>query len=167
MKKIVLIIAAAALVPMIASAQGTVNFSTTNPGAHRILQEDGTTAAPAGIAVELLWSPDGVVAYTNIASQVVTVNGFITTPNTATTPSGGGTMWFEVVATGDIGGTPYIGSTGPFQNATANPAGDPPPTPPNLTGWDAPIILTVVPEPTTFALAGLGAAALLIFRRRD
>lgn len=29
------------------------------------------------------------------------------------------------------------------------------------------ISLAVVPEPTTFALAGLGAAALLIFRRRD
>ena len=27
--------------------------------------------------------------------------------------------------------------------------------------------LTIVPEPTTFALAGLGAAALLIFRRRQ
>ena len=27
--------------------------------------------------------------------------------------------------------------------------------------------VVVVPEPTTFALAGLGAAALLIFRRRD
>jgi hypothetical protein len=28
-------------------------------------------------------------------------------------------------------------------------------------------VLAVIPEPTTFALAGLGAAALLIFRRRD
>jgi hypothetical protein len=28
-------------------------------------------------------------------------------------------------------------------------------------------LAVVVPEPTTFALAGLGAAALLIFRRRD
>ena len=29
------------------------------------------------------------------------------------------------------------------------------------------ITLNLIPEPTTFALAGLGAAALLIFRRRD
>jgi hypothetical protein len=29
------------------------------------------------------------------------------------------------------------------------------------------VVEAVVPEPTTFALAGLGAAALLIFRRRD
>ncbi len=28
-------------------------------------------------------------------------------------------------------------------------------------------VSTVIPEPSTFALAGLGAAALLIFRRRD
>jgi len=36
---------------------------------------------------------------------------------------------------------------------------------PDLTGMPS-IVLTAVPEPSTFALAGLGAAALLIFRRR-
>lgn len=35
------------------------------------------------------------------------------------------------------------------------------------TTWKAgPIVVSVVPEPSTMALAGLGAAALLIFRRR-
>jgi len=38
-------------------------------------------------------------------------------------------------------------------------------TPPNLTGMQS-FNLYFVPEPSTFALAGLGAAALLIFRRR-
>ena len=40
--------------------------------------------------------------------------------------------------------------------------------PPETTGWQSFNIYstTVVPEPSTFALAGLGAAALLIFRRR-
>jgi hypothetical protein len=38
-------------------------------------------------------------------------------------------------------------------------------TPPNLVGLQS-FNLYVVPEPSTFALAGLGAAALLIFRRR-
>jgi len=33
-------------------------------------------------------------------------------------------------------------------------------------GNEAPILVGVVPEPATFALAGLGAAAMLIFRRR-
>lgn len=38
----------------------------------------------------------------------------------------------------------------------------------NSTWQDVPIVvaLAVVPEPATFALAGLGAAAMLIFRRR-
>lgn len=38
-------------------------------------------------------------------------------------------------------------------------------TPPNLVGLQS-FNLTIVPEPSTFALAGLGAAALLLFRRR-
>jgi hypothetical protein len=40
--------------------------------------------------------------------------------------------------------------------------------PPNLTPLNTKgLQLVVVPEPSTFALAGLGAAALLIFRRRQ
>ncbi len=35
------------------------------------------------------------------------------------------------------------------------------------TTWAGPIVVTIIiPEPSTFALGGLGAAALLIFRRR-
>jgi len=40
------------------------------------------------------------------------------------------------------------------------------PAGPNSTWADAPIVVSLVPEPSTFALAGLGAAALMIFRRR-
>ena len=58
-----------------------------------------------------------------------------------------------------------------FVNPTANYTIPPPntPTPPFLTGWNSEgqdLIMTTVPEPTTFALAGLGAAALMVFRRR-
>lgn len=39
-------------------------------------------------------------------------------------------------------------------------------TPPNWVGQSFSLTSTVVPEPTSMALAGIGAASLLIFRRR-
>jgi len=39
-------------------------------------------------------------------------------------------------------------------------------TPPNMSGQSFNLYIQSIPEPSTFALAGLGAAALLIFRRR-
>jgi len=55
-----------------------------------------------------------------------------------------------------------------FPQATANYNAVPPPVPAPL-GWGAvsqDLVLMPIPEPSTFALVGLGAAALLIFRRR-
>jgi hypothetical protein len=53
-----------------------------------------------------------------------------------------------------------------FVNPTANYTAVPAPIPADLTGFTTDLVMTTVPEPTTLALAGLGAAALLIFRRR-
>jgi hypothetical protein len=56
-----------------------------------------------------------------------------------------------------------------FNTVFSNPLGDlralPPATPTDLTGMPA-IVLVPVPEPSIFALAGFGAAAMLIFRRQ-
>lgn len=49
--------------------------------------------------------------------------------------------------------------------ATGNPISEPPTTPVSLDAMPA-IVLSPVPEPGVFALAGLGLASLLIFRRR-
>ena len=70
---------------------------------------------------------------------------------------------FNTLSAAELAGVPvYDGSVnGIFSNPTAvSPA-----PAPAMTGNPA-IVLAVVPEPGTFALLGLGASALLIFRRR-
>jgi hypothetical protein len=100
-------------------------------------------------------------AGTFFSSTIATVAGV---------PSGSGTFkveaWLgtegtyaEAVANGRAAGSLV------FQNPVGNPNASPPDVPPDLTGMGA-VVLTAIPEPSTFALAGLGAAALLIFRRR-
>lgn len=58
-------------------------------------------------------------------------------------------------------GGDFVGKTLPF----SNPVAQLPNAPPDFVAMPA-LVLSAVPEPSTFALAGLGAAALLIFRRR-
>jgi len=69
-------------------------------------------------------------------------------------------------AAAGAGGASFLGQSVEFVNGVGNP--NPPPTAPaGMTGWDGSLILvSPVPEPTTIALGGLGAAALLLFRRR-
>jgi len=67
------------------------------------------------------------------------------------------------------GGTEYSGISGVALNVVAAPSGGPygGVWGPASSGYIQGMTLTgQVPEPTTFALAGLGAAALVIFRRR-
>lgn len=65
-----------------------------------------------------------------------------------------------------------VGNTvNPWLNGTGNPNSIPPGTPTDMllsaSGFNGLVLApVVVPEPTTFALAGLGLASLLIFRRR-
>ena len=68
-----------------------------------------------------------------------------------------------------LAGTAFAGASSVFTTATADPIGPPPGTPVNLNKSFVGVSLAplVVPEPTSFALAGLGLAALLVFRRRS
>jgi hypothetical protein len=105
---------------------------------------------------------------------------------TITTPSGSGTATFEVVSwlgtatTWAAALTPGSGTTYATQGANlveftakiANPTSVPPGIPSSINSgsgqWNGNLLLTptTVPEPSTIALGGLGAAALLLFRRR-
>lgn len=62
----------------------------------------------------------------------------------------------------------FVGVSGKFTTATGNPNALPVPGSPVSIQSVIPAGMTLapVPEPSTLALAGLGAAALLIFRRR-
>ncbi len=69
------------------------------------------------------------------------------------------------------GGSTYFGSANVFAYTTGNPNTLPQPTSPGLITTASPgaftgLTLNPIPEPTTIALGGLGAASLLLFRRR-
>lgn len=86
------------------------------------------------------------------------------TGNSYAIPGSTSTAFFRIEA--------WMGTATSFANATikgqssvfANPVAVSPNTPPDFVNM--PAVIIAVPEPSTFALAGLGAAALLIFRRR-
>lgn len=74
---------------------------------------------------------------------------------------GSQTSYAAAVAHGDPAGQTIV-----FNNPLGG-VGSPPAPTPQLSGMPGLTLSTsVIPEPSTFALAGLGAAALLIFRRR-
>lgn len=68
-----------------------------------------------------------------------------------------GTIYVQQKIVGPDG----AGATGSVFEVALATGGSPVPTIPSEA-----LVVTIVPEPTSFALAGLGAAALMIFRRR-
>jgi len=165
MKKLVLTAIAVAVLPTLLLAQGTITFGSAT--ANQYVQYENLVKAE-GAQAQLWWSPDNILAYTQIATAVTGTGaaaGYIAPSVLATTPAataGGAVAWFRVAAVEGL----YAGSTNPFQVTTGNPTAQPPTTPGSLDGWTSPITMTAVPEPGIIALAGLGMASLLIFRRR-
>jgi len=116
--------------------------------------------------IEAQTSLIGAVAYNS--GSVVTVE------NTA---ASGGTTSMIAIAWSDLYGTnPYLAaaagapvgwSTVYTYNYAPGPNPGPPGTPPNMNGLFKFGVQTDIPEPTTFALAGLSMAAMLIRRRKQ
>jgi len=72
-------------------------------------------------------------------------------------------VFYGITANGKYAGFSSVGTITPAASGTGAPApGVFGSNPGQISSW----VLTPVPEPTTLALGGLGAAALLLFRRR-
>jgi hypothetical protein len=180
MKKIILATIMAAVIPMMVVAQGQVNFGTTTAN-HRVVDES-LTPVGAGFMAALYGGVDGslegALVQLGAAHQVSAGTGFILAGGTRLVPGvaegnpaslqvrawDGGFATYELAF---ADGTGSLGKTAVFSNPTGGPATSPPSTPAFLSGWTSQLVVTAVPEPSTFALAGLGLAGLLIFRRRN
>lgn len=182
MKKLILATLMAGLIPMIASAQGTVNFASGTANQIVVTAVGPNVPVGAGYSAALYWgalgSLEGALIQLGGTTGVFAGSGFIAggtrTTGVATAEGAQGTFqvraWnggfanYEAALLGPNG--TMVGKSALFNNGTGAPNGSPPTTPAALSGWTAPVLVTPVPEPSTIALAGLGLASLLVIRRR-
>jgi hypothetical protein len=182
MKKIVVTVLACAL-SLAAFAQGTVNFINVNSSpalnAPIFLSNGSTRLAGAGFMAELLagasagsLSPVASAPFQSGGGAGYFAGGTQIIPGVV----GGGTAFIQIRAWSTAAGATYAaavasglgdawGASSVFSVVTGNPSATPPGTPAILVGLQS-FNLNPIPEPSTFALAGLGIASLLLFRRR-
>jgi len=178
MKKLIATTLATSLVGLAAFGQGAINFANFVGAPANInapfLESDGVTKVPtAGYQVSLLVGTTatlslvdtvGLAAPGYIGSKVETLAGIAAGTPIFYALEIWNTTAGSSFATAKASGIPN--AWGEFISPTASASPTAAPNPPGpLTGLTS-ITLNGVPEPSTFALAGLGAAALLIFRRR-
>jgi hypothetical protein len=175
MKKL-LFVAACALAVVNAAAQGTVNFSNLGVGLNQpIYDTDDTTKIGTGYSIGL-WAGADAGSLAPVAGATVAsgANGLFFGGTKAIAGQAGGTRPFLEVRVWDSAATSYdaaiaggqkYGTSGAFQIGAplGDPAAQPPTTPATLVGLPR---ITLVPEPSTIALGVLGAAALLLRRRK-
>jgi len=101
----------------------------------------GSTAGNQATFQIRVWNNQGGTITTWAAAEAAWLNGLGTEPAGVS----------QLVNSGSLGGTDSTGS---------------PVITPISSGWTSFQLTATVPEPTTLTLAGLGAAAMLIFRRR-
>ena len=186
MKKLTATMLASALVGLSAYAQGTISFVNLNGGglnAPDTLSDGTTKLSGTGYMAALM------VGTTDANMTQVAQTGFLTgggagyfNGGTVTVAgiAGGAAVSVQVdiwnTAAGASFGAAQTAGLGGTADAYAQSAilhlnlGDPSATPPGLpaalTGLSSLKLNPAVPEPSSLALAGLGAAALLVFRRR-
>jgi len=147
-----------------------------------------TGAGPGQVAIQIYAAPDSVAhgSFSAIMAGTLLFNGFNTAsglatqqgnvaPNAVVLPTqagydGSALVDFLAVGSVTVNGVPY--SSGVTGEGAVTPTSASSVSTGTLPiaiwggGGIASMVLTPVPEPTTIALGGLGAAALLFFRRR-
>lgn len=186
MKKLLLTVALVA-VASVSFGQGTIQFVNGTLTKVKLAGATSTVDVPTTTAINygIFWgtASDNLALVPTLGASSTTAAGIIAGGASATFAIPGAaelsTVWLQVKgwdasfgsdwATAKTGGT-WFGETAVRQVTLAGALG------PGTVIWQTatgtnpnrftPLTLTPVPEPSTFALAGLGAAALLIFRRR-
>lgn len=176
MKKILLMAALMACVG--AMAQGTFTFKNNVAGSFTapVSNADGTRLAGNSFYAQLYANIGG--SFTPVGSPTpFLANGFVN-GGTVTVPANaivGGQVTLQMRAweatTAGVAGTyeaaagagKKFGQSATFTAAPGNPLSDPPGTPANLVGLTS---FSLIPEPSTIALGLIGAAALLLRRRK-
>ena len=154
--------------PLFSSASGTLNYSSlsgflaANPGWLGAWGPNGGTASnPALIAMNNGVISGGTYTINNIGDGadaeyfLISWTGAFTTADAAIAAFNGRQAMF--------------GESAVFTTVTGNPlrSGGGPGTPVNLkTTFTGMVLAPLIPEPSSFALAGVGLAALLVFRHR-
>lgn len=176
------------LAAVAAYAQGTVNFAnivgttlnapiTLDGGTTRL---DGATyraellgGASAGSLVPIAsvaFNSGGGAGYFLGGSQVIpgVPGGSVAFIQVRAWSTAAGADFAAALAAGQAGTANAYGQSTVFSVTTGNPLAQPPGTPATLVGLTSFSLNpgVIVPEPSTFVLAGLGVASLLLFRRR-
>jgi len=169
--------------------QGVIDFGNYNTANGPLVETNvsgHTGLATAGsFSVALYWASNGTVGMTTANSTLVTsytgaqvnsgLDGYFEEVTPQVVPQTGadnGTVSGEFIVAGWLGnGTQasasIIGISPEFTVQVA--AGGSDPTEFEMNNWaaDGPLVLTSsTPEPATLAVAGIGAASLLLFRRK-
>lgn len=195
MKKYLSVLAVVALASS-ALAQGTINFaSPASSILVKSNGASAAVNVPANSSyLALLWAAPGTAAsaYTggSLASWLSANPGWAQVPNVAKPVTLAGRLLgsvvdvpnanpMDLITIGWIGGAGStfdaafgaglpVGMSGKYGPIDPEAPGSTTPSPSTVGAGFTGLTLTAtaVPEPSTFALAGLGAAALLIFRRR-
>jgi hypothetical protein len=173
MKKVLAFLAAVTMISGSAFADASVYLNTYDAGHPIFYLTSGSPATGSDFFAEVLGGPQGG-ALAPIASSGVSTfaivagdfdNGFGSIPGLADNSAGSFTLraW---KGTAGYDAALEKGSVSWNQTTGANPGAPALPTPATLNIPSSVLIVAAVPEPSTIALGLLGAAALLIRRRK-